>query len=233
MWTHVAAGLPGYTVVRFDFRGYGQSRPSTESYRNADDLGHVLDALKIPRAHLVGASMGGAVAMEFALTRPDRVASLALLATGLPGHDYGEEMHAYSDAEDAALASGDVEAVVEVNLEMWVRGTGRPWGERNRTVAAEVRDALRTITRNQITAEDLEEDPALRVRDHLARIDAPTLVVIAESDPADFVGIGEHVAAAIHGARAVRLADTAHLPALERPAETIALLRDWLTEVSG
>lgn len=233
MWTHVAAALDGYAVVRFDFRGYGQSPPSTRPYRNGDDLGHVLDALGIPRAHLVGASMGGTVAMEFALADPDRVASLALLATGLPGHDYGAAMHAYAEAEDAALARGDVEAVVDINLDMWVRGRGRQWNERNQAVAAEIRDALRTITRNQIEAEDLEDEPALRVRDHLARIAVPTLVVIAESDPEDFVAIGEHVAAGIPGARAVRLPDTAHLPALERPVETIALLRGWLAEVGG
>lgn len=229
MWNSIVPALSAdYLTVRFDFRGFGESPPSTEPYRTADDVGAVLDALDIPAAHLVGASMGGTAAMEFALAAPDRALSLSLLATGLPGHDYGQEMIGYFTAEEDALGRGDIEAVVDLNLDVWVRGTGRGWSDRTRSVADELRDPLRIIASNQAEMEDLEEEADLPARENLERLVLPTLVVIAESDPADLVAIGELVAARIPGARTVRMPDTAHLPALERPAETIAALTEFL-----
>ncbi len=67
-----------------DARGVGQSDAPPGPYTTrllADDALAVLDALKIETAHVVGLSLGGAVAQELALARPDRVRSLALLST--------------------------------------------------------------------------------------------------------------------------------------------------------
>lgn len=229
MWSHIAPELATrYRVARFDFRGYGDSPATTEPYRNSDDVAAVLEALRLDQAHLVAASMGATAAMEFALAAPDRVRSLTLLATGLPGYAYGPQMREYFAAEAAALERGDVEAVVAVNLEIWVRGAGRPWTGRTRAVAEELRAPLRTIAANQLAADDLELGGDPPARGNLERIAAPTLVVIAESDPADMIAIGELVAASVPGARTVRMADTAHLPALERPGETLTVVTEFL-----
>lgn len=230
MWNHVVPGLThAYRVIRFDFRGYGESPPTTQPYRQIEDLAVVLDQLGVAQAHLVGASMGGAVALNFALAHPDRVRSLSLLASGLSGYDFSTEIEAYWEAEEAALERGDIDATVELNLDVWVRGAGREWTERSRAVATELRDALRVIATNQSGAEDLElgNEPA---RPRLAEISVPALVVIAESDPTDLVAIGELLAATLPGARVVRMPDTAHLPALERPAETLETLIDFLND---
>src|ERR687892_2396780 len=74
-------------VIRYDLRDTGQSvtyEPGAPKYTGSDlvaDVVGLLDALDVPRAHLVGISMGGAIAQEVALEHPQRVASLTLIST--------------------------------------------------------------------------------------------------------------------------------------------------------
>lgn len=79
-----------YTVVRYDLRGYGQSDLPRKAFLHADDLGKLLDALNISRAHLVGSSLGAIVATDFAALHPERVLSLTVSGGGVspdPGPD--------------------------------------------------------------------------------------------------------------------------------------------------
>src|SRR3954447_13481577 len=86
----------GRFVIRYDHRDTGRSiayEPGHPGYTSpdlVDDAVGVVAALGLPRAHLVGISMGGAIAQLAALDHPDRVASLTLISTsamgpGLPG----------------------------------------------------------------------------------------------------------------------------------------------------
>ena len=72
-------------VVRFDMRGHAGTRKSlSDSFELADlagDIARVLDALGIDRTHLVGASAGGIVSLQFAHDHPDRLLSLTLVAS--------------------------------------------------------------------------------------------------------------------------------------------------------
>lgn len=73
-----------YQVIRFDNRGVGRSaacdRPVTIPQLAADAVA-LLDALELSQVHIIGHSMGGQIAQEIALTAPDRVRSLTLIAT--------------------------------------------------------------------------------------------------------------------------------------------------------
>jgi pimeloyl-ACP methyl ester carboxylesterase len=68
-----------YFVVRFDMRGHGRSAGAKEEFSQAEDVKALLDFLEIDQAHVVGLSMGGSVAMNFALDYPDRVRSLVFI----------------------------------------------------------------------------------------------------------------------------------------------------------
>ena len=72
----------GYRVIRPDFFGFGQSARPDSGYGPvpmAQDMLHLLDDLMIERAHLVGYSMGGAVAYQLAVDEPERWISLAII----------------------------------------------------------------------------------------------------------------------------------------------------------
>jgi 3-oxoadipate enol-lactonase len=79
---------PHYQVVAFDNRGAGRTdkpdAPYTIGLMAQDTLG-LMDALAIDRAHMLGVSMGGRIALELALTRPDRVDKLILISTSASG----------------------------------------------------------------------------------------------------------------------------------------------------
>lgn len=80
----IAALADRFTVITFDNRGTGHSDKPVEGYALANmarDISGLLDALQIPRVHLLGYSMGGAIAQEFIRQFPDRVETLMLCAT--------------------------------------------------------------------------------------------------------------------------------------------------------
>src|SRR3954463_6383416 len=74
-----------FRVVRYDIRGYGRSPAPTGEYYPHEDLRALLDYLKIDKATLVGLSLGGIVAADFALEQPARVERLVLVGSGLRG----------------------------------------------------------------------------------------------------------------------------------------------------
>ena len=106
----VAAVAP---VLLYDLRGHGRSERPATGYAVADmvaDLAAVLDAAGArPRVHLVGNSMGGLVALAFALARPERVASLVLVDAHVSDGGFGEQMAGTllleGQARDAAIAT--------------------------------------------------------------------------------------------------------------------------------
>src|SRR5262245_57108437 len=81
MWDDQFASLARhFQVVRYDLRGFGKSSmPTTEPYTHADDLKALLDCLNIERAHVLGLSMGGSIAINFALNYPAMVDRLVLV----------------------------------------------------------------------------------------------------------------------------------------------------------
>lgn len=233
MWDPQRADLSAeHDVLRLDLRGYGESdgRPAG-ALSPVDDVLDTLDGLGVERCVLVGASFGAGVAVEVALARPALVISLVLVAPG--GSLIAEVtlgLRAFFDAENAAMAAGDVDAAVEANLACWVDGRRGPGG-----VDPGVRERVGAMQRRafEITAgwDGVEEDemdpPAL---DRLAEITAPTLVLLGALDLDAIHDATDRVVAGVAGARRVDWPDVAHLPSMERPDDFAALLRDWLAE---
>jgi len=101
------------TVVALDLPGHGQS-DRTLPGRTLGELGRFvvrfLDAVEIERAHLVGHSLGGAIAAQMVLDRPDRVESLALIASA----GLGDEIDtAYTEGFAAAQSRRELKPLVE------------------------------------------------------------------------------------------------------------------------
>lgn len=195
-----------------------------------DDVVDTLDVLGVDRCHLVGASFGAGVAVELAVTRPQRVRSLLLSAPG--GSLIGEmtpQLEAFAEAERAALADDDLARAVEANVSWWVDGPQRDDSQ----VDPAVREQVRTMQRRafDVTADwtDVEErelePPAL---ERLGEVAVPTLVLVGGLDLDAILDTATRVAEGIPGARLVDWPDTAHLPSMERPRDFLALLLRWL-----
>ncbi|KAA2267063.1 alpha/beta fold hydrolase [Solihabitans fulvus] len=213
----------GYRVVRPDFRGFGDTPPGTEPYSDAEDVLELFDTLGVSQAVVIGASFGGRIAQEFAARWPDRVAALALLCAGTPGHTPSPDLLAYAKRQEVLLSAGDVVGAVEFNVETWLGPTADD----------RARDQLRRMLGHtldvRLTAGNGAERHTTEV--DVASIAVPALVVGAAHDVVDFRDIALDLAERLPGARYVELPWSGHLPALERPAEITALLLDFLAEV--
>jgi pimeloyl-ACP methyl ester carboxylesterase len=223
-------------AVRFDLRGFGESveRPVDE-LSPVDDVLALMAELDLGACHLVGASFGAGVAVELALTDPDRVASLLLAAPG--GSLIAQvtaDLEAFIAAENAALDRGDLDSAAEANVDWWVDGPHRDAG----AVDAAVRDAVRRMQRRafELTAgwDDIEEaeldPPAL---ERLPSLRVPTLVLTGALDLDAIHDAARRLVEDVPNARRERWPDVAHLPSMERSDNFYALLIDWLAELES
>ena len=89
------------------------------------DLLDLLDRLEIERAALVGNSLGGRVALEATLARPQLVTALVLVGPGLPNAGWSDEVVAYGSEEVRLFMDGELDAAADLTVRFWVGGVGR------------------------------------------------------------------------------------------------------------
>ncbi|MET8540362.1 alpha/beta fold hydrolase [Kitasatospora sp. NPDC004799] len=210
----------GYRVVRCDFRGFGESPLAQSPYSDTGDVLALLDHLGIESAALVGASHGGRIALTAAALRPEAVTALALLGAGIPGHQPSDTLRAFGGREDELIEAGDIDGAVELNVDSWL---GPDADEETRA----------NVRRMQRHAFDVQMEATVgpdREEVDLGRITAPTLAVAGAHDFPDFREIAASLPTLLPNARHQELPWAGHLPSLERPAETTALLLDFLRE---
>lgn len=224
LWEPVVPLLAGrFRTIRTDLRFFGRSTGPAVSWSWQDDVVGVLDALGLERAALVGLSLGGRIAFDVALARPDRLWAVAGVAPGLAGHDgepYTEEQGA---RYEVAEARGDLDEAMEVDFEVWA-----PLGADDR-----IRQQWRaTPDANPLPGGVEPLAPAgPPAKERLGELAVPTLVVTAEHDPPGFRGIGPLVAREAPDARHVEL-DSDHYVTLREPELLARTLLDFLAEVS-
>src|ERR687893_1003893 len=132
-WYETADRLsPGYALVAYDRRGFGQSVASSDAFSHVRDLQALLDALDLDQVWLVASSAGGRVALDAALTYPERVAGLVLLSpaiSGAPGELQADpETERLDGAIDAALEAGDLAEANRLEAWLWLDGPAVPEG---------------------------------------------------------------------------------------------------------
>lgn len=224
-WQPVAELLARtFRVIAFDNRGYGASDKPAGPYtaaQMAEDAVAVLDAAGAERAHVVGASLGGAVAQELALRRPERVEKLVLVAT-MSGVT---NMHPLP-ARTLRMMAEAPELDPAVALRRFVENALDPEPEPElveRIVALRMQNP---------------PDPAgwaaqaaiwstFDAWNDLPTITAPTLVVHGEGDVVVDARNAPLIAGRIPGAR-LRLVAGGHLFFWNRPGELVGLLEEFL-----
>lgn len=225
MWAPVLPALAAsHRVVAPDLRGFGESPQPGEDYADADDVAHLLDALGIDRAAVVGSSYGGRIALELAARHPERVASLVLLNAAYRGLEVTDpDVLAFGEREDELLEAGDVAGATALNVDFWLLP------EVPEAVRADVARMQRRAFEVQLAADEQDPPPrAERIDVDAAAIGVPTLVVSGDRDVAHHRDIARLLAREIPGAELVELDWAGHLPSVERPDEMAALILDRL-----
>lgn len=213
-----------FRVVRYDIRPFGESSRPQKPYSVPDDLLRLLDHLKIERAHLVGHSFGGALAIDCALLHPGRVASLTLAAAPPNGFVAPDDERKAAMAVFAAVKHGD-DAIVRAWLDhpIWAVSRTRP----------DVVDMLERMTRRNLAPFRMAFAPYLPVMppavERLAGITAPTLVVIGDRDTPGNQQGAALVAKQVRGAQLRTIAGADHALPLGWPGEFNAAVLGFLS----
>lgn len=208
----------GFRVVALDLRGHGESAVPTGSYtvaELADDVLHTLDVLGLDSVHLVGLSLGGAVAQEIALTAPGRVETLTLLCTSA---HFGEPQPWLDRAATVRVSgtSSIADAVVDRWFTLELADSDIDLVDRSRAMVSDTDDDGYAACCEALAAWDS--------RGELHRITAPTLAIAGAQDPATPPEHLQLIAELIPGARIEILDPGAHLVNLEKPARVSALI---------
>jgi len=220
---------PRHRVLSLDLRGFGESDLPAGEFSLSADVADLMAAVGMTPAVVIGSSMGGGVAIDFALDHPEGLAGLVLVGAGIRGAKPSDLLQRVDAEVDGLVERGAIDEAVERELQLWLDGPGRPAG----TVGGPIRDYLRetdlAVTRR---ATDWSKARAIRPTppaiDRLEEISAPTLVVVGEHDVPDMVRQAGDLKRRIPGAELVVIPGAAHLPSLERPDEFNAHLIRFL-----
>jgi 3-oxoadipate enol-lactonase len=101
-----------FRMVRFDLRGFGQSPPAVGTFSFSGDLVRLLESLELGPVTLIGVSLGGAVAMETTIARPDLVSRLVVIAPGLRGYEMSDETKAGWEEEEMLQIADKLESEI-------------------------------------------------------------------------------------------------------------------------
>ncbi len=223
MWDDQVNYFSGqHTVVRFDVRGYGQSDPPSAPYAPADDLDLLLRLLGISRAAIIGLSMGGTEAIDFAAAHPETVSALIIVA-GSPG------WQPYSGAlvrrTSAILAAGKAQGPAAL-IEGWFNDPMLAVAQAQPKVAKQLRRFLSQNAAGILSTAFMR--PPNIPTPSLSDFKMPALVMVGDHDDPEIVERSRTMSREIPGARLAVIPDAGHMVNLERPREFNRALADFL-----
>jgi pimeloyl-ACP methyl ester carboxylesterase len=233
MWRPLAVQLrSNYQMIGYDRRGFGQTPPIDEARSDVQDLCAVLDQCAAGEpVILMGASRGGALAIDLALAHPERVTALVLLASAVSGEPETaytpDAIQYWVDEIEAAERAGDRARQNEAEVHVWLDGPLMPKGR----VGGALRELLYDMNRIALSHPPLtRQPPPAPAYPRLESMTRPTLVLWGDLDFPSCVALGQELATRLPRARSHVVEGTAHLPSLERPELCAELIRSFFAE---
>jgi len=222
-----------YRVVRYDASSHGRSVTPPGAYFDHEDLVGLMDHLGIDRAVIMGLSLGGRVAIDFALEHPDRVAAVVAVSPGLGGFRFdSDEVTRHRQELNDAWGRQEWDRVVELFQLSWTDGPHRSPDEVDPDVREKVRAMIReTMDRaptGQVSEGRTLEPPAV---ERLSELSVPMLVVLGQLDMPDIHEIGDLLVAADPNAEKVEIEGVAHMVNMEKPEEFNRVVLEYLKQL--
>lgn len=230
IWEYQIESLSNYyNVICYDLRGYGQSDSPVSSFSHFEDLKELFESLEIQKGTIIGSSLGGSVAIDFALQYPEFVKALILVTPSINGCRYPLRVTFEAIKSMSLLKSKGFEIAIQKFI-------CNPYWEylfppQHRQEARE--KVLRTI-RTQKNFYSWDFKLAVPRKPYanklLSEIHVPTLIILSDLDKAFNIKVGEHVHKSIENSKKSVLSDCGHLPFIEKPDEFNTVVLDFLKE---
>ncbi|MBN2352986.1 MAG: alpha/beta hydrolase [Spirochaetales bacterium] len=206
-----------FRVVRYDQRGFGETKYVDRPFSHRGDLHNLLRHLNIGRAHLAGASAGSGIVLDFALEYPEAAASLLLIAPSVSGYRLPGPPPPQVLELIAARRAGDIDRAVELQVEVWAGGkTDERVRERLRDMGRRALDMQAPYLKE--TGFLPETQPEASAADRLAEVAASVLAVYGDLDDETVGEVADALTAGCPRGRWAIIPGTAHFPNMERPA---------------
>lgn len=232
MWdAQLEALAEHFRVVRYDQRGFGQSPLGAGPFSYRDDLRELLRFLQIPRAFLMGCSMGGSTVIDFALEYPEQTAGVITVCGGMSGFPYEEEEVPFEKEMDEAEKAGNIELAAEYSTRIWFDSQHRTPEQMDPDLRALVIDMTRLALLQNVDPSQVIR-PDVSAYDRLDQLKTPLLAITGDLDVQGIQDVADTLSAVVPGAKKVVLSGAAHLPNMERPQEFNQLVLSFLTSVS-
>jgi len=220
-----------FRVIRFDVRNHGNSKGVPDTFKHYEDLLKILEHLNLQKAALLGLSLGGRIAIDFAIAYPDKVSAIILASPGASGYEFKSDTFKKNNEQlQKAFREGNIELGIEYFQQAWTDGPYREPDEIEPSVRDKVRSmALNTLEEweNESVMEELEP-PAI---DRLNEIQAPTLAIVGDLDMPGILEIVEAVIKNIPDAEKVVIQGAAHMVNMEKPDEFNNAVLDFLARI--
>jgi 3-oxoadipate enol-lactonase len=223
MWREQVSALGGkYDVIAVDFRGHGDSVPTEGPYtfeQLASDIIATLDYFKLPRAALVGSSLGGIVAVQAALQWPDRISRIVLAGCRLDSPPAHRDL--WSGRKTLVEQAG-LQALVEPLLAGWITQKSRKQHPTLATLLAHIIRKTQLEAWFGVVSSLMSTDCKVA----LASLTAPVQIVCGADDPVR--AEMSSWAPAMQSASYLEIPDAMHLANLDQPELFSKALLDFL-----
>jgi 2-hydroxy-6-oxonona-2,4-dienedioate hydrolase len=219
-----------HQVLRYDMRGYGKSEPAEGEFSHLSDLVSLVNTLEIQKPFvLMGCSMGGSLAMDFALLHPSKVKALIMVGAGPSGLELAVSRPVkFADAEKA-FEAGDLDLVAEIETQIWFDGTGRTPEQVNPAMRKLLYEMNRLALSHEVKQLGKRlpntETPAV---EHWQDLQLPVLIIVGSHDTPYILASADYMQEHIKSARKVIISDAAHLPNMDHPPEFQGIVQDFL-----
>jgi pimeloyl-ACP methyl ester carboxylesterase len=206
-----------YKVIRYDIRGIGKSARPAKPFSHSHDLYSLLKFLEVRKAHLLGLSFGGSIAVDFALEHPEMIDRLILAAAGTSSDAKDKE-----NMQSLAALSTEVNKTGLAQVITLILNTPSfisKGNSRSQEIIRQIYLSNRDIFQSAFPLVRFWQPVTPQASKRLSDIRAPVLVMIAEQDSPDYRAITERLASGISHAKRVVILGAAHLINLDKPGE--------------
>lgn len=231
LWCRVLSLTPpDHRLITYDLRGFGRSTASDRHDEHTLDLEEVIRRLAGGSAHLVGHSLGGQIALEIALSRPELARSLTLVCSGLRGRPSMAVWRQVDRRVRELARGGDIEAARRAWMSSPMFQSLGSQPEILETVATMVRDYS---GRHWLAPRRPEAPGEIPPSARLGEISVPTLVAVGTHDTEQAHATADYLASGIPGAGLRRLEGAGHFPSLEAPEMLWGIVLPFVDELES
>jgi pimeloyl-ACP methyl ester carboxylesterase len=216
-----------FTTIVYDQRGSGNSSVLTAAFSPADDLKALMDHLKIAKTVLVGHSIGGTIALDFALQYPESVAALVLIAPGLNGYSWSKE---YQELMKGIWSVPQPDEMTKKYLSAPFYAIGMSEPNIKLELEAITKESFqKVLTWKTFDIQDVRWFFPESIS-KLKELQIPTFVVYGDKDAPDIKQIVRILGENIPNIKTAQIKNVDHILNFEKPSELNTLVLDFLSD---